>query len=133
MESLDKMDKSFIDSKAEIISNSEYIILDSDNPEIMEYLLTNFRDKTNFILDPVSATKAEKIKHLVRYFHTIKPNRIEAEVLCGFKINNIDDIKRAGQYFLALGVKNVFISLDEEGIYFTNGTEEGKIFLKRYS
>ena len=127
MESLDKMDKSFIDSKAEIISNSEYTILDSDNPEIMEYLLTNFRDKTNFILDPVSASKAEKIKHLVKYFHTIKPNRIEAEVLCGFKINNTDDIRRAGEYFLSLGVKNIFISLDEDGIYFTNGIEEGKI------
>ncbi|MBU3131424.1 carbohydrate kinase family protein [Clostridium gasigenes] len=127
MESLDKMDKSFIDSKADIISNSEYTILDSDNPEIMEYLLTNFRDKTNFILDPVSATKAGKIKHLVKYFHTIKPNRIETEVLCGFEINSTDDIRRAGEYFLSLGVKNVFISLDEDGIYFTNGTEEGKI------
>lgn len=127
MESLDKMETSFIDSKEGIISNAEYTVLDSDNPEIMEYLLTNFNDKTKFILDPVSATKAEKIKHLVKYFHTIKPNRIETEVLCGFKINNIDDIRRAGQYFLSLGVKNVFISLDEDGIYFTNGQEEGKI------
>lgn len=127
MESLDKMETSFIDSKSNIISNSEYTVLDSDNPEIMEYLLTNFKDKTKFILDPVSATKAEKIKHLVKYFHTIKPNRIETEVLCGFKINNIDDIKKAGEYFISLGVKNVFISLDEDGIYFTNGIEEGKI------
>lgn len=127
MESLDKMNTDFIDEKASIIENAEYTILDSDNPEIMEYLLTKFRGKTKFVLDPVSATKAEKIKHLVKYFHTIKPNRLETEVLCGFKINNDEDLKKAADYFKSLGVENVFISLDEEGIYYKNSSEEGKI------
>lgn len=127
MESLDKMETSFIDSKAHIIENAEYTILDSDNPELMEYLLTKFRGKTKFVLDPVSATKAEKIKHLVKYFHTIKPNRMETEVLCGFKIKDNYDLKRAAEYFKGLGVENVFISLDEDGIYYKNSSEEGKI------
>ena len=33
MESLNKMETSFIDSKAEIIENAEYVIVDSDNPQ----------------------------------------------------------------------------------------------------
>lgn len=127
MDSLDKMEASFIDSKSHIIENAEYTILDSDNPELLEYILTTFKGKTKFVLDPVSATKAEKIKHLIKYFHTVKPNRLETEVLCGFKIENDDDLKRAGDYFLSLGVKNVFISLDADGIYYKNFNEEGKI------
>ncbi|MBS5306336.1 MULTISPECIES: carbohydrate kinase family protein [Clostridium] len=127
MDSLDKMESSFIDSKSHIIENAEYTILDSDNPELLEYILTTFKGKTKFVLDPVSATKAEKIKHLIKYFHTVKPNRLETEVLCGFKIENDDDLKRAGDYFLSLGVKNVFISLDADGIYYKNSKEEGKI------
>ena len=75
----------------------------------------------------IMPTKAEKIKHLIKYFHTVKPNRLETEVLCGFKIENDDDLKRAGDYFLSLGVKNVFISLDADGIYYKNSKEEGKI------
>lgn len=130
MDSLDEIDRDFIDSKKEVICNSDYTFLDSDNPEMLEYILTKYKGKTNFVLDPVSAAKAETIKHLIKYFHTIKPNRYEAEILCGFKIKNEDNLRRAGEYFLSLGIKNVFISLDEEGIYYTNGSEVGKVKAK---
>ncbi|WP_294093483.1 PfkB family carbohydrate kinase [uncultured Cetobacterium sp.] len=83
--------------------------------------------KTNFILDPISSTKAEKVKHLIKYFHTIKPNRVEAEVLSGIKINTREDLEKVGKHFLSLGIKNVFISLDADGIYYTNGTESGTL------
>lgn len=127
MESLNKMEFSFIDSKADIIRNAEYVIIGSDNPELVEYLLVNFSKDTKFILDPVSSTKALAIKHLIKYFHTVKPNRIETEALCGFKIENENDLKRAARYFQDLGVQNVFISLDEDGIYYKTITEEGKV------
>lgn len=127
MKSIDELNEEFIDLKADIIKSSCYTFLDADNPKILEYILTNFKDETNFILDPVSAAKAEKIKHLIKCFHTIKPNRYEAEVLAGFEIKNDKDLKRAGDYFLSLGVKNVFISLDEDGIYYSNEIENGKI------
>ena len=127
MESLNKMEFSFIDSKADVIKNAEYVIIGSDNPELVEYLLVNFSNDTKFVLDPVSATKALSIKHLIKYFHTVKPNRIETEALCGFKIENENDLKRAASYLQDLGVKNVFISLDEDGIYYKTITEEGKI------
>lgn len=130
MNSLDEMDEDFIDSKKEVICNAEYTFLDSDNPKLLEYILKTYHGKTKFVLDPVSAVKAESIKHLIKYFHTIKPNRYEAEILCGFSIKNYEDLKSAGQYFLSLGIKDIFISLDEDGIFYTNGTEEGKIKAK---
>lgn len=127
MKSIDEMNFEFIDSKADIIKNSQFTFLDADNPENLEYILTTFKGETEFILDPVSAAKAENIKDLIKYFHTIKPNRHEAEVLAGFEINNDEDLKKAADYFLSIGIKNVFISLDEEGIYYSNGLESGKI------
>ncbi|MEG2247229.1 MAG: PfkB family carbohydrate kinase, partial [Peptostreptococcaceae bacterium] len=92
----------------------------------VEYILEKLNGQTKFILDPVSASKAKHVKHLIEKFHTIKPNRYEAEIMCGFKIKNEKDLRMAGKYFLNLGIKNVFITLDEEGIYYTDGVQEGK-------
>ena len=123
----DKITEEFVDSKADIIKNAEYMVLDSDNPAILQYILTKYEGATKFILDPVSAAKVQKVKHLISKFHTIKPNRHEAECLCGFKIENHEDVKKAGRYFLNLGIKHVFISLDAEGMYYNDGIEEGII------
>ena len=80
MKIIDMFTTDFIDSKSEIIKNAEYMILDSDRPDIVEYLIKTFSENTKFILDPVSAAKAKNIKHLIKYFHTIKPNRYKAEI-----------------------------------------------------
>ncbi|WP_167958111.1 carbohydrate kinase family protein [Anaerosporobacter faecicola] len=127
MKITDRVTEEFINSKAECIKNAEYMVVDTDNPMMLEYLLKTYQGETRFVLDPVSATKVARVKHLIPYFHTIKPNRLEAEVLCGFSIENDDDVRRAGAYFRELGIENVFISLDEDGIYYNNGEQEGII------
>lgn len=123
----DHFSKEFIDSKAEIIKNSEYMVFDADNPEILEYIVTKYEGCSKFVLDPVSAAKAKNVKHLLKYFHTVKPNRHEAEAFCGFEVKTYDDVKKAGKFFLDKGIENVFISLDADGIYYNNGKEEGII------
>lgn len=127
LDSISAMTTDFIDSKAPMIENAKYTFLDADDPEILEYLLTKFQGKTKFILDPISSTKAEKVKHLIKYFHTIKPNRVEAEVLSGIKINSKEDLIKVGQFFLDLGIENVFISLDADGIFYMNKNEMGTL------
>ncbi|MFX0548581.1 carbohydrate kinase family protein [Hathewaya histolytica] len=126
MKSITRITPEFIDSKAEIIENAEYTFLDTDNPIILEYILKKFQGKTKFVLDPVSACKAEKVKDLIKYFHTVKPNRYETEVLTGIKINNTEDLQKATEYFHKLGVEKVFISLDEDGIFFSDRKKKGK-------
>ena len=128
MESLNKMDEGFIDNKHDVFNNASYTIVDSDNPVLLEYILKKYEGKSKFILDPVSAKKARKIRHLIKYFHTIKPNRFETEALCGFKIDSEEDLRKAGRFFIEQGVKNVFISLDSDGIYYiTSEGEEGTL------
>ena len=128
MDSLNKMTPSFIDEKREVFENSEYVVVGSDGPELLEYILKKYEGKCKFILDPVSAKKAEEIRHLIKYFHTIKPNRFETEALCGFKIESDEDLRKAGRFFIDQGVKKVFISLDSDGIYYiTSEGEEGTL------
>jgi pseudouridine kinase len=127
MESISAMNTEFIDSKAHLIEGAEFTFLDADDPENLEYILKKFCGKTKFILDPVSSEKSSKIKDLIKYFHTIKPNKNEAEVLAGFPINTDEDLERAGKYFIDLGVEKVFISLDAEGVFYTDGVNWGRI------
>ena len=129
----DCITKEYIDSKAELIKNAEYVVLDTDHPSIVEHILTTHKGHIKCILDPVSVAKVSRVKHLLSYFHTIKPNRQEAEELCGFEIKTIEDVRKAGKYFLGLGIKNVMISLDADGMYYNDGTQEGIIKSKEVS
>ncbi|MGL5963550.1 MAG: carbohydrate kinase family protein [Fusobacteriaceae bacterium] len=130
MSVIEAMTEEFIHSKREMFENSEYTFLDADDPKKLEYILTKFHGKTKFILDPISSTKALGVKHLLKYFHTIKPNRLEAEVMVGFKIESEEDLKLAGKTLLDLGIENVFISLDEDGIFYMNKNISGRLKAK---
>ncbi len=123
----DHLTPAVADEKAELIENAEYMIFGSDNPQTLEYILKKFHGKTKFVLDPVSAAKAKTLTHLIPYFHTVKPNRHEAEALVGFEINTQADLRKAGAYLLEQGVSKVFISLDADGVYYNDGIEEGII------
>lgn len=128
MDIFEKMNVSYIKKKHDSIKHANAILLDTNLPkETIEYILNSYSDK-KFFLDTVSTAKAKKVQEFIGRFHTIKPNKIEAEMLSGIKIDTKDDIKKAGAYFLAEGVKQVFISLGSEGLYYTNGKEEA--FLK---
>lgn len=127
LEIINRIDEVYIDEISTLFENAEYTILSANNPTVLEYILKKFYGKTKFILDPVSASKAMKIKGLIKYFHTIKPNRLEAEALCGFEIKDDEDLKRAAEYFRSLGVKNIFISLDADGIFYSTEEEMSKV------
>lgn len=126
MDIFDKISIDFIKSKKEIIENSKLCILDTNIPEeVLDYILNNFQG--TFFLDCVSSTKAKKVKNNIGKFHTIKPNRIEAEILSGIKITCEEDIEKCAQYFIDEGVSQVFISLGEDGIYYKSREDEGHI------
>lgn len=127
MDIYDNLSVDFIKEKKHIVENSRLCIIDTNIPkDVIEYTVTTNK-KTDFFLDTVSTTKAMKVKNLIGYFHTIKPNKIEAEMLSGIEINTEEDLKRASYYFLNKGVKRVFISLGEQGVYYDDGTDNRQI------
>ncbi|WIF95335.1 carbohydrate kinase [Caminicella sporogenes] len=122
MDIIDEINIDYIRSKSHIIKNSEVVVLDTNlKKEVIEYLVSNFKE-VDFLIDAVSTAKVKKIKDIIGCFHTIKPNKLEAEILVGFKIDSKENIKKAIRYFIDSGVKRVYISLGEKGVYF--GDEE---------
>ena len=49
--------------------------------------------------------------------HTLKPNRIEAELLSGVKITNDASLRKAAETLLDTGLHRVFISLGSDGVF----------------
>ncbi|MEG1254551.1 PfkB family carbohydrate kinase [Clostridium sp.] len=125
MDIYEKMSIEFIKTKRNVIESSRICIIDTNIPkDVIDYVVNNFKN-TKFFLDTVSSAKAMKVKDIIHKFHTIKPNRIEAEILSGIEIKTMDEVKKASDYFLNLGVENVFISLGEEGVYYNDGVSRG--------
>lgn len=66
--------------------------------------------------DPISTAKAGKLDGLLGRMHTLKPNRLEAEVLSGVRINDEWGLSRAADSLLATGLERAFVSLGAEGL-----------------
>ena len=77
--------------------------------------------------DPVSANKAVKAMNCIGQFYSVKPNRIEAEVLSGIHIETEEDLSRCAKWFMEQGVKQVFITLNKDGVYYCCEEKEGII------
>lgn len=127
MDVLERISAEFIDSSYEHLKGSAIVGIDTDlTEETLEYATRKLSDIPLF-LDPVSATKAERAKKIIGRFHTIKPNRIEAEVISGMSILNEEELEEAGAWFLRQGVKRVFITLGPGGVFYRDEKESGLI------
>jgi pseudouridine kinase len=121
MDAMDRMTVDFVKSKRHVIENAALCVLDTNLPaNALEYLLTTFRN-TVFFLDTVSTAKARKARDLIGRVHTVKPNRLEAEILSGIPIRDEADLEKAAAILCGKGVRNVFLSLGEEGLFCSNG------------
>ena len=67
-------------------------------------------------VDPVSSVKAEKLRPVLGRLHTLKPNRLEAELLSGVPIHDEAGLNRAADDLLDTGLKRDYISLGAEGV-----------------
>ena len=54
----------------------------------------------------------------------ITPNEIEAEYMTGIEIKNIDDAKKAGNKLFDQKIKNIIITLGENGAFLVNNETE---------
>ena len=74
------------------------------------------------LVDPVSTVKAEKVRPILGKLHTLKPNRIEAELLSGVSITDEASLNAAADALLATGLRRVFISLGADGVFAADHT-----------
>jgi pseudouridine kinase len=125
MDVLERISVDFIDAAYDDIKDSKIIGIDTNlTEETLAYAAERLKAIPLF-LDPVSVTKAERAKNMIGRFHTIKPNRMEAEVLTGMTIMSAEELEAAGQWFLDQGVKRVFITLGPGGVYYQDEATSG--------
>lgn len=129
MDILEKITPAFLADKMDDLNSSKVVGVDCNlMPETLDYITRECR--APLFLDPVSVSKADRVKPMIGRFHTIKPNRIEAELLSGIKITDDTSLASAGDWFCRQGVKRVFISLGENGAYYKSEGEEGVVGTK---
>lgn len=99
------------------VTPADYLVLDAClNEQTLEHVVQRAE---KIYLDPVSAGKTKKIKPLLRYLHGLKLNALEALALTGKA-----DMEAASSHLLYEGVKEVIITLGDEGIYYRDQAEE---------
>lgn len=122
MEICKKITPTYLSNNASLLQNAQVVIADANIPvESLIYLAENCT--APLFCDPVSTVKAEKLRPILGRIHTLKPNRLEAELLSGVKIETEQDVARAADKLLELGVHRLFISLGADGIYGAMGDE----------
>ena len=99
-----------------LLQNARAVVCDTNIPEeSLAYLAENCT--APLFCDPVSTIKAEKLRPILSKIHTLKPNRLEAELLSGVPITDDASLERAAKVLLDTGLQRVFISLGGDGMY----------------
>ena len=97
------------------LNNAQVLVVDANIPaETIQWLCEHA--EIPVFADPVSVAKAEKLRPVLGRLNTIKPNRLEAEVLSGVAITDERSLNAAADALLSTGLHRVFISLGAEGV-----------------
>ena len=115
MEICGRLTPDYFASQLAFLNGAAAVVLDTNLPrESLAYLAEHCT--APLFVDPVSTAKAEKLSGLLGHVHTLKPNRIEAELLTGVKITDDKSLRAAADALLLQGVQRVFLSLGEGGV-----------------
>ena len=87
--------------------------------ESLRYLADNLN--VPLFVDPVSTVKAAKLRPILSKIHTLKPNCMEAALLSGVNLDDLENLPKAADKLLELGVHRLFISLGAHGVYAAMG------------
>ena len=117
-----KITPAYLAANLQILQNAQVVVADTNIPaESLRYLAENCT--APLFVDPVSTAKAEKLRPILNRIHTLKPNRLEAELLSGVKIMDREDVAKAADALSAMGVHRIFLSLGADGVYAAMGQQ----------
>ena len=105
----------FLSSRAQLLQNAQLVVVDANLPADAIAWIAEHAAPPVFA-DPVSTAKAEKLRPVLGRLHTLKPNRLEAELLSGVRITDEDSLNRAADKLLDTGLRRVFLSLGGDGV-----------------
>lgn len=116
MEICRRITPAYLASNLALLQNARVVVCDANIPaESLIFLAENCA--APIFCDPVSTVKAEKLRPILGRLHTLKPNKLEAELLSRVPIREKADVEAAAKVLLNTGLQRVFISLGSEGCY----------------
>lgn len=123
---LRNMDINFLRSRLDVLTNASACYIDAEfDAEKLEFLCKNVT--CPIFIDTVSIKDSGKLKNLLQYIHTIKPNKSELENLVGFSLENENNFRAATEIILQAGVKNVFVTCGKDGVWYNDGKTFGHV------
>lgn len=117
MDIVSHIDPAAVEKNLDMLNRAELVVFDGNlSCETIECITSKVT--APLFADPVSVTKARKIKPFLSRIHTLKPNSLEAEELTGES-----DPEAAAGELVQLGVKRVFVSDGAGGIVAAHGLD----------
>lgn len=103
MDICERITPAYLASNLSLLNNAQVIVADTNIPaESLQYLVTHCTPPV--FVDPVSTAKARKVQPVLGRVHTLKPNRIEAELLSGVQITDDASLRLAASRLLETGL-----------------------------
>lgn len=113
-----------LDRVLKTADSDDIIIIDANlDMECIRYITENA--PCRIAADPVSAAKAQRLADVLGHIDIFKPNRYEARQMSGITVSDIPSGIKALEWYLDKGVREVLISLAEDGILLA---AEGKMY-----
>ena len=123
MDICERITPQYLAANQQVLQNARVIVADTNVPvETLVYLAENCT--APIFCDPVSTIKAEKLRPILGRIHTLKPNRLEAELLTGVTIREKEDVQEAARILLEMGVERVFLSMGADGVYAADAQQQ---------
>lgn len=110
-----KVTKQDIDDNMALIEESDMLILQMEIPlPVIEYALEVGKklDK-KMIFNPAPAQKIDR--NLLKNVHTLIPNESELEILTGLPVESKEQIEKAAQSLIELGMNQVIVTIGSQG------------------
>lgn len=108
------------------LPNLKIIMLQLEIPMVCVAQTIDYAKKRKLItfLDPAPVPREGLSDATYKMLDYISPNAIEAEMLSGIPVSDMEGARKAAEFFLKKGVKNVIIKLGGDGVYATDGSGE---------
>ena len=110
----DRITPAYLAENEETLSGAALAVADTNIPEESLAYLTEHCPAPVFA-DPVSAAKAGKLRPVLGRIHTLKANRLEAEILSGIRITGEESLRAAAEQLLRAGLQRIFITVGTGG------------------
>ena len=125
MDIIDHLNVPYLKSQHALLKQSALIVLDTNpSAEAVAWLTTSF-PTTPIFADTVSTAKAVRLKPHLQSVHTLKTGTLEVEALTGLKAGTQKQLDKVADYLHTEGVKRVFITRGEQGVFFSCDESRG--------